>query len=129
MGIQIGMEHTAQTVVSKSNVASAVGSGRLDVFATPMMVALMEQAAAECIQGELEEGQTSVGTKICVFHSSATPLGCTVTATAKVTGIDRKKVEFEVLAQDETGEIGSGTHTRFVVDSAVFLEKLEGKKK
>lgn len=129
MEIKVGMEYTAKTVVDKSNTASAVGSGLLEVFATPMMIALMELAAAGCIQGELEEGQASVGTKIEVAHTSATPVGMEVYATARVTGVDRRRVDFEVSARDGAGKIGSGTHTRFVVDAAPFLEKAQNKAK
>ena len=105
-----------------------VGSGSLEVFATPMMIAAMEQAACTLLQEFLEEGQTSVGTMMHVAHSAATPLGMQVTATATITAQEGRKVEFEVSARDACGEIGRGTHTRFIVDAAKFLSKTNAKR-
>jgi len=127
MDIKLGTEYTAQTVVDKSNIASAVGSGLVDVFATPMMIALLELAASECLGQFLGEGQASVGTQINVSHSDATPVGMKVFATAKITGVDRRKVDFEVSARDEAGEIGKGTHTRFIIDTEKFMQKVQAK--
>lgn len=123
MQITAGLSHSESTTVDQNNVASAVGSGLVEVFATPMMVALLEKAAAACIAPCLEDGQASVGTHINVSHSGATPIGMAVTATATVTLVDRRRVEFEVVVRDEAGEVGRGTHTRFVIDRDRFLQK------
>lgn len=127
MAIEVGATHTESVVVDKSNIASAVGSGLVDVFATPMMVALLELASARCIEGFLESGMVSVGTHIDVEHSGATPMGMTVSAVATVTAVERRRVDFEVVIRDEVGEVGRGAHTRFVVDRAKFTEKAMAK--
>ncbi len=126
--MEIGKTHTIETVVDKTNVASAIGSGLVDVFATPMMVALMEGAAAACIGPDLQEGFTSVGGYIATSHVAATPIGCTVKATATITAATDKKVDFTVTAHDEAGLIGEGTHTRFIVNEEKFMARLESKK-
>ncbi|MCL2055354.1 MAG: thioesterase family protein [Oscillospiraceae bacterium] len=120
-----GKTASAKVKVDGSNTAKAVGSGSLDVFATPMMVALMEKAACECLADGLEAGQTSVGTHIEVSHTAASPLGAEITACASVTGVSGRSVEFSVTAQDGKGEIGSGKHTRFIVDEERFMGKLK----
>lgn len=123
----IGKSKTVTTVVDKEKLACSVGSGVLEVYATPMMLALMEQAASELLGGLLEPGQTSVGTHLDVAHNAATPLGMQVSATAVIVAQDGRKVEFEVTASDEAGEIGKGTHTRFIVDSEKFQAKANAK--
>ena len=127
MTIPVGATHTEAVVVDKSNIASAVGSGLVDVFATPMMVALLELAAARCIEPYLDAGMVSVGTRVDVEHSGATPLGMTVSATATVTAVDRRRVDFAVTVADDVGEVGKGVHSRFVVDKAKFTEKAMAK--
>ncbi|MDR2492134.1 MAG: hypothetical protein LBD25_01530 [Coriobacteriales bacterium] len=117
----VGTSKTVTTVVDGSNTAAAVGSGSLDVFSTPMMVALMEQAACMCLV--LDEGQTSVGTAVAVEHVAASLPGTTISATATITGVQGRKIEFAVSAHDVMGTIGSGTHARFIVDSAKFIKK------
>ena len=119
----IGKTKEISVTVDREKLACTVGSGSLEVFATPMMIAAMEQAACTLLQEFLEEGQTSVGTMMHVAHSAATPLGMQVTATATITAQEGRKVEFEVSARDACGEIGRGTHTRFIVDAAKFLSK------
>jgi len=123
--IAIGRTGTASRIVTEQLTAKYVGSGSLDVFATPMMIALMEEAACECIASELTEGSTSVGTHINVTHVVASPLGVNITATAEVTAVDGRKVLFNVVAHDETSEIGNGTHERFIIDAEKFMKKLE----
>ena len=122
--IAIGKTAAVKTTVNESNTARAVGSGNLYVFATPMMIALMESAACEALSDALEAGQTSVGTQISVSHNAATPLGSIVTAAATITNVSGRKVEFAVTASDGKGEIGNGTHVRFIVDEAKFMAKL-----
>jgi len=122
---KIGKTGTATTVVSDNNTAKFIASGSLDVFATPMMIALMELAACESIADSLEPTQTSVGTQINVAHLAATPLGATVTAKATILQVGGRKILFEVTAHDGVNEIGKGTHERFVVDAQRFMEKLQ----
>ena len=123
MEIKIGTHYTASVTVDDKNTASAVGSGLVDVFATPMMIALMELAASECIKPFLDEGQVSVGTMVNVSHVSATPVGMKVFATAEVTETQGRRVEFKVCMRDEAGSIGEGTHTRFIVETEKFMGK------
>lgn len=127
MSIPVGAEYTATAVVDKSNIASTVGSGLVDVFATPMMIALLELAASKSIESYLEDGQASVGTLVNVSHTGATPIGMTVSATARVTTVDRRKVEFDITVKDDCGEVGSGTHTRFIIEKQKFMEKAASK--
>ena len=127
MEIPLGTAFTAKTVVDETNIASAVGSGLVDVFATPMMVALLELAASECLKPFLEPGQASVGAHVNVSHTGATPVGMTVSATAAIAHVDRRRVEFVVEMSDDKGEIGSGTHTRYIIDVARFMEKTAAK--
>jgi predicted thioesterase len=115
---------TVKTTVTAVDTAKAVGSGSLDVFATPMMVALMERAACECLADCLEAERTSVGAKIDVSHTAASPVGAEITATAVVTGVSGRSVEFNVTASDGVKEIGSGKHTRVIVDAERFMEKV-----
>lgn len=124
----IGKTKEISVTVDREKLACTVGSGSLEVFATPMMIAAMEQAACTLLQEFLEEGQTSVGTMMHVAHSAATPLGMQVTAAATITAQEGRKVEFKVSARDACGEIGRGTHTRFIVDAAKFLSKTNAKR-
>ena len=102
-------------------------SGELNVYATPSMIALMEQAAYKSVAGELEEGMGTVGTLMNVSHISATPLGMEVTAKTELIEIDRKRLVFHVEAFDERGKIGEGTHERFIIDNRKFQEKTDNK--
>ena len=123
MHIEIGMQGTAQTNVERCDTALEVGSGDLLVFATPSLAALMEGAACEAISGGLEENETTVGTMLHLQHTSATPVGMDVTATATVTAVEGKKITFHIEANDESGPIGSAEHTRFLVNPQRFLDK------
>ena len=118
-----GKSAAVRTVVTENNTAKKVCSGSLDVFATPMMIALIERAACECLADCLDEGQTSVGTQIEVSHTAASPIGSEVTATAKIDYVFGRKIEFTVTASDNAGEIGSGKHTRIIVDAERFMKK------
>ena len=128
MNIEIGTEYSVGTVVDETNIASRAKSGTLPVFATPCMIALMEQAAAELVQTVLDDGSTTVGIQMNVSHLAATAVGATVTATAKVTAVDGRKIDFEVTAFDSAGMIGKGEHTRFVVYTEKFMTKAEERK-
>lgn len=128
MEIPVGQRFEESVVVDGKNVASAMGSGVVDVFATPALVALFEAAASKCIQPFLDEGQVSVGAEINVTHSAPTPVGMRVTAIATVTGVEKRRVDFDVLVSDEAGEVGKGRHTRYIVDRVKFMAKAEEKK-
>ena len=128
MSIEVGRKGRAETTVTEQNTAAAVGSGSLPVFATPMMTALMEQAACAALDGALEPGETTVGTRLEITHDAATPVGSAVRAEAEVTAVDRRKITFAVRAFDAAGPIGQGVHERFVVRSEPFLAKAEARK-
>ncbi|WP_407314783.1 thioesterase family protein [Desulfosporosinus sp. SB140] len=114
-------------MVTLSNTAKVMGSGNLEVFATPAMVALMEQAAVNAL--ELPEQQSTVGTSLTIKHTAATPIGIKVTATAELIEIDRRHLVFSVEACDEAGQIGVGKHERFIVDIEPFLAKAQNRNK
>lgn len=120
-----GYSYTSTTVVNNNNTAKALGSGDMDVFATPAMVALMENAAMNAVAPHLEEGQTTVGTQISTSHIKASALGATITATAVLTAVDGRSLTFEITARDGENVIGEGTHTRFIIDRERFLSKLK----
>ena len=122
-----GLQATETITVDNTNTAKTMGSGSLDVFATPSMVALMEKAACSAIKEFLDPSDTSVGISLNITHDSATLLGKTVTATAKLTEVDGKKLTFAVSAKDDYGNIGKGTHQRFIVNVEKFINKLKNK--
>ena len=128
MSLTVGSKGKAETVVTDQNTANAVGSGLVPVFATPYMIALMENAAVNAVQAGLEEGQGTVGTKLEVTHDAATPIGLKVWAEAELTAVEGKKLTFTVKAFDEAGPIGGGTHERFIITVDRFLAKAEAKK-
>ena len=130
MSVTVGMKIRVEEIVTEQNTAICAGSGTLPVFATPFMCALMEKAAWMAIAPALNEGDSSVGTKLNISHLSATPVGLKVWAESEVTAVDGKRIEFKVTAGDEKGIIGEGTHERFIVTDERFLaraaKKLEG---
>ena len=119
-----GLTHTSKVTVAPANCASAVGSGGLDVFATPSMVALMENAAMNAVAPFLPEGSTTVGVEINTTHIKPSALGAVIEATATLTAIEGRKLLFDVEAGDAIGTIGKGTHVRFIVDIERFMAKL-----
>ena len=123
--MEIGLTFTSTTVVDNTNTAVALGSGDMEVFATPAMVALMENAAMNAVAPHLEAGQTTVGTEISTTHIKASALGATITATATLTAIEGRKLTFAVTAHDGDNIIGEGIHTRFIVDRERFLAKVK----
>lgn len=123
--MEIGLTFTSTTVVDNTNTAVALGSGDMEVFATPAMVALMENAAMNAVAPHLETGQTTVGIEISTTHIKASALGATITATATLTAIEGRKLTFAVTALDGDNIIGEGTHTRFIVDRERFLAKVK----
>ena len=127
MPLTVGLKGRAETVVTESNTAASVGSGSLNVFATPMMAALMEAATVDALAGHLEEGQSSVGTRMDLSHDSATPVGMRVWAEAALTAVEGRALTFTVTAFDEAGPIGKGTHVRFLIQVEKFMAKANGK--
>lgn len=127
MPVTVGLKSRAETLVNGSNTANAVGSGLVPVFATPCMIALMENASVRAIQPRLEEGESSVGTRMDITHDAPTPVGMKVWAEARVTAVDGRKITLEVAAFDERGPIGQGTHERFIVRPDKFLAKANAK--
>lgn len=127
--LPIGLKGQAETTVNEQNTAAAMGSGLLPVFATPAMLALMEQAAAGSVQPFLDEGEGTVGTRLEVSHLAATPLGLNVRAESELVAVDRRKLSFTVRAWAGEELIGEGMHLRFVIDNARFLEKALAKGK
>jgi predicted thioesterase len=126
--LEINIQGRAESVVTEQNTAASVGSGDLPVFATPYMLALMEEAAQTSVAPHLEEGQSTVGTRLAVSHDAATPVGMKVWAESVLTEIDGRRLVFEVRAYDECGLIGQGTHERFIIKKQHFLEKAQAKK-
>ena len=124
----VGLKASVKEMVSTENTAAKVGSGSLPVFATPIMVALMEKAACQALEGHLDEGSTTVGTMLNIEHVAATPVGMAVTAESTVTAVDGRKVCFDVAAYDEAGLIGKGKHERFIVNAEKFTAKTNAKK-
>ena len=123
--METGMKHEVKITVDRDLTAAKVGSGALEVFSTPSMVALMEQAAAELCQAELPDGLTTVGTALNIEHLAATVSGVEVRAVATLTAFDGRRFDFAVEAYDNAGLIGKGTHTRFSVKIDKFLEKAQ----
>jgi fluoroacetyl-CoA thioesterase len=109
-------------------LASAVGSGSLDVLATPWMVALMEAAACQALDGHLAEGQTSVGTSLDVRHLAPTPAGIDVRARAEVTEVDSRRITFRVEVFDTHECVGEGRHERVLVDAERLLARANAKR-
>lgn len=125
--LKIGVKHTSSQVVTRELTAAHYGSGLVEVFATPAMVGLMENAAMNAVLPFLPKGQNTVGTEICIKHIKATPLGMKVTSEAILVEVDGRKLVFTLRAWDEEGEIGNGTHTRFIIDTEKFMAKLAKK--
>ncbi len=119
-----GLTGTATTIVRETNTALAMGSGSLLVFATPSMIALMEQAACNAVAAFLDDELSSVGTLINITHDAATGMGKKVTATATLKEVQGRKLVFEVTAADEDKQIGKGTHERFIINKEKFMAKL-----
>ena len=119
--------HLEQTVTDDV-CADRIGSGLVKVFATPMMIALIERTCNESVVPLLDSGQGTVGTHIDISHCAATPVGMRVWCNSELIEIDRRRLVFKVAAYDECGLIGEGLHERFIIDSAKFQEKINAKK-
>ncbi len=128
MEFTIGLRGEASAFVDSSNTAKTMGSGELEVFATPSMIALMEKASTNALAEGMPEDSSSVGTMINVKHMAATPVGMEVTAKAELVEVDGKRLVFSVEAFDEKDKIGEGKHERFVISKERFMTKANGKK-
>ena len=125
--LRAGLTGTASALVTEQRLATNVGSGDVPVFASPMMIALMEAAAVDCVEALLPPEHQSLGMHLDVTHSSPTPLGFMVTATATLKSIEGRKLTFDVTAHDGVEKIGSGKHVRVVVDTPRFMARLAAK--
>ena len=119
-----GLCHTETLVVEHKDTAAVYGSGSLEVFATPAMIALMEKTCLESVNSKIGEGNTTVGISVNIRHLKASPVGVKIRCDSKLIGVDRKRLVFEVQCFDGDTLIGEGVHERFVVDSAKFMAKL-----
>lgn len=126
--LETGIKGRQEETVTIELSARHVGSGAASVYATPMMIALMERTCRLSVKPFLEEGEETVGTRVDVNHVSATPIGMQVRCESELVEIDRRRLVFRVCAYDETGLIGEGTHERFVINEQKFIAKAESKK-
>lgn len=124
MALVEGLSISQTMTVGKKDTAIYHGSGKLEVFATPAMVAFMENTAVACIDKDMETGMDSVGIQIDTKHIKATKLNAKVNCTAKLVKVDGKKLIFEIEASDEDGKIGSAYHVRYIIDPVKFMNRL-----
>ena len=122
--VQPGLTHTWEKTAAPSESAAALGSGGLEVFSTPSLVALFEVTAKQLVDATLPDGYSTVGIEIQVKHLKATRIGQKVRCTATVTAVEGKRVTFTAELWDEQGRIGEGSHTRYVVNDLEFLKRL-----
>lgn len=125
--VKTGLTGTTEILVGTRDTAPHVGSGKIKVLATPVMVSLMEEAALNAVEGLLPPGHQTVGTRLDITHVAATPVGLRVVAGAEVTRVDGRRITFRVWADDEKDRIGEGTHERIVVDVARFDKRAQEK--
>ena len=124
-----GMTGHAEMIVGTNDTAPRVGSGKIAVLATPVMISLIEEAALDAVEGHLPVGSQSLGTHLDVSHIAATPIGMKVRATAVLERIDGRRLEFAVRAEDEQEPVGKGRHTRVVVAADRFQARIDAKAK
>ncbi|WP_031534749.1 MULTISPECIES: thioesterase family protein [unclassified Bacteroides] len=122
--IETGQKHTSELTVTEDVTAAKIGSGDMPVLATPAMLALMENAAMLAVADCMADGETTVGGHIESSHLKPSKIGDKITATAEVTKVEGKKIEFKVSAHCNDILLGEGTHLRFIVDRNRFIEKL-----
>jgi predicted thioesterase len=125
--LKLGSTGTSELVVGEAHTAPRVGSGRVHVLATPVMINLMEAAALDAVESLLPDGHQSLGIRLDVTHHAATPVGMRVRASARLTGIDGRTLRFAVEARDEKETIGEGLHERVVVNVARFDQRVQKK--
>lgn len=123
--LQEGLTYTSSTEVTLANCAVTAGSGDMEVFATPAMVALMENAAMLAVAAALPDGATTVGASMQTSHIKPSGIGAMVSATARLVSVEGRKLTFEVSATDDEGVIGEGLHIRYIVDKERFMAKVK----
>ncbi|MEW5826063.1 MAG: thioesterase family protein [Candidatus Bipolaricaulota bacterium] len=126
--IEVGAMHTQTWIVKPSHLASAFGSGLVDVLATPVLVGFCEECSRQIVDPTLPDGQRTVGTSVSVEHLAPTPEGWRVTVTAKLVQVDGRRLAFEFEVSDDVELVARGTHSRFVVDDARFAASLASKR-
>lgn len=125
--LTVGIKGRAETIVSEANSAKTLGSGTLDVFGTPAMIALMEETSLKSVAPYLDEGCGTVGTLLNVTHDAPTPFGMKVWCESELTEIDGRRLVFHVTAYDGKGKIGEGRHERFIIQNEKFQAKANRK--
>ena len=125
--LETGIKGTGTVTVNEENTAKAMGSGTLDVFATPALIALMEETCWRSVANELEEGSGTVGTLLEIKHTAPTPVGMKVTCESTLTEVDGRRLVFEVIARDAKGFVGEGKHERFIIQNEKFQMKANAK--
>ena len=125
--LRIPMHGEARTKVTGDNTAVKFGSGSVDVFGTPAMIALMEEASINTVDKKLPEGFATVGIELGIKHIAATPKGMNITASAELLEIDGKRLVFKVEAFDEVEKIGEGTHQRYIIELDKFKSRAQNK--
>ena len=125
--MQTGIKGRLELTVTKDKCAGALGSGELDVFATPAMIALMEETCWRSVVDELQPGEGTVGTALDVRHLAATPIGLWVRCETELTLVDRRRLVFDVKVYDPFGLVGEGTHERFVIQYEKFMKRANEK--
>ena len=126
--LETGIRGKQSQLVTPENTARTMGSGTLDVFATPALVALAEKTCWQSVAGALDEGCGTVGTRLEFDHSAPTPVGMTVTCESELVAVEGRKLVFKVSLSDEKGPVGGGVHERFIINNAKFAAKAEAKK-
>ncbi len=121
----VGLKEKQEKTVTMNDTAKVFGSGAAEVFATPMMIGLMEAASMNAVKRYLPEGFSTVGISVNIKHISATAVGKRVWAEAELVEVDRKRLVFKVDAYDEDKKIGEGTHERFIIDESKFMGNLK----
>lgn len=125
--VRPGLTGRAELVVGTNDTAPRVGSGRIAVLATPVMIGVIEAAALEAVEHLLADGTQSLGTQLDVSHLAATPVGMRLTATAELVAVDGRQLTFRVRAEDELDLVSEGSHSRVVVDVARFDKRVRQK--
>ena len=118
-----GLSHSTMLTVEHKDTAAVYGSGSLEVFATPAMIAMMEKTCLECVNDKIGEGNTTVGISVNIKHLKASPIGATIRCEAKLIEVDRRRLVFEVKCFERETVVGEGIHERFIVDSEKFMSK------
>lgn len=128
--LEVGMKYEIKRFVTENDTAAKAASGAIEVLATPIMIAWMEEASLHLVQKELEEGLTTVGTEVNIRHLKGSLVGTAMRVESILKEIDRKKLVYDVAVYEEIGNVlvGEGTHTRFIIDTAKFFEKLKNAK-